>query len=382
MIIVHVLSSFELGGQERVALDLAKAQHEEGDTVMVVSIAPPPDGPIAEQLQKAGVRTMTVPKRRGLDPWLPLRLAAVLLRAGAEIVHTHNPQALIYGAPAGRLAGARVVHTKHGINPDRSRRVWLRRAAARLVDGYVVVTPALARIAADDCDPDRIHVVANGIDTATFVPRPDARSDARRMLDLPQDAWVVGTVGRLAPEKDQALLVAAMAPHLGEGRRLVIIGDGPERSALDAIVRELNAMPYVRMSGTRSDVAHLLSAFDAFALPSRTEGLPLVLLEAMACALPVVATSVGGIPDLVTSGETGVIVPPGDGPALREALLTLAYNPALGRRLGAAARMHVLGRHSALSMARAYGRLYQAARGPAGYGSVFETGANDRAGPP
>ena len=133
-----------LGGQERVALGLATAQHAQGDEVLVVSIAPPPEGPIGRELREAGVRAETLAKRSNLDPSLPLRLAALLGRQGAEIVHTHNPQALIYGALAGRLAGARVVHTKHGINPDRARRVWLRRAAARLVDAYVVVTPALA----------------------------------------------------------------------------------------------------------------------------------------------------------------------------------------------------------------------------------------------
>ena len=159
-------------------------------------------------------------------------MAVLLARQGAEIVHTHNPQALIYGALAGRLAGARVVHTKHGINPDRARRVWLRRAAARLVDAYVVVTPSLARIAIHECDPNRVHVIANGIDTSSFTPRPGDRTDSRRELGLPEDAWVVGTVGRLAPEKDQALLVKAMAPLLGERRRLVIVGEGPERDAL------------------------------------------------------------------------------------------------------------------------------------------------------
>src|SRR5258708_9177090 len=241
MFIAHILSSFDLGGQERVALDLARTQHAHGDQVLVVSIAPGPEGPIGRELREAGVRTETLAKRSNFDPSLPLRLAVLLKRESAEIVHTHNPQALIYGALAGRLAGARVVHTKHGINPDRPRRVWLRRAAARLVDAYVVVTPALARIATHDCDPNRVHVVANGIDTSSFTPRPDTRSDVRRELGLPENAWVVGTVGRLAPEKDQALLVRAMAPLLSDRRRLVIVGDGPERDALRTILPTANA---------------------------------------------------------------------------------------------------------------------------------------------
>jgi glycosyltransferase involved in cell wall biosynthesis len=361
--LAHVLSSFALGGQERVALDLAKAQRAQGDEVLVVSIAPPPEGPIGRELREAGVRTETVAKRPNLDPSLPIRLAMLLAREGADIVHTHNPQALIYGALAGRLAGARVVHTKHGINPDRARRVWLRRAAARLVDAYVVVTPALARIATRECAPNRVHVVANGIDTSTFKPRRGARSHSRRELGLPEDAWVVGTVGRLAPEKDQALLVMAMLPLLSERRRLVIVGDGPERDALRAAIREANAERHVLMTGARSDVPLLLSAFDAFALPSRTEGLPLGLLEAMACELPVVATWVGGVPDLVVPGVTGLLVPPTDALALRSALLALVESPFLARRMGSEGRRHVLARHSVNAMAKAYGQLYQAALG-------------------
>jgi glycosyltransferase involved in cell wall biosynthesis len=372
MFIVHVLSSFDLGGQERVVLDLAAAQRAHGDEVLVVSIAPLPEGSIGAQLRARGVRAETVAKRSHFDPSLPVRLAVHLARAGAEIVHTHNPQALIYGALAGRLAGARVVHTKHGINPDRARRVWLRRAAARLVDAYVVVTPALARIAIHECDPDRVHVVANGIDLTTFTPRPDARNDSRRDLGIPENAWVVGTVGRLAPEKDQATLVKAMAPLLGERGFLVIVGDGPERGALQAVIREANVERHVRMTGVRSDVARLLSALDAFALPSRTEGLPLVLLEAMACELPVVATSVGGIPDLVVSGVTGLLVPPRDAAALRAALRSLMDNPPLGQKLGRAAREHVLAHHSATVMANVYRKLYQASRGRSDLAPILE----------
>jgi glycosyltransferase involved in cell wall biosynthesis len=158
---------------------------------------------------------------------------------------------------------------------------------------------------------------------------------------------------------------------LGERRRLVIVGDGPEREALRAVIRDAKVERYVRLTGTRSDVARLLPAFDAFALPSRTEGLPLVLLEAMASGLPVVATSVGGIPDLVASGVTGLLVPPSDISAMRGALFSLAENPALAHDLGGAAQQRVLALHSVDAMAKAYGLLYQAARRRIDRASVF-----------
>ena len=146
--IVHVLSSFGMGGQECVALDLAKQQRAAGHSVLVVSLAEPPDGPMAERFRAVDVRTATIPKRGpSFDPTLSVRVAQTVSKAGASLLHTHNPQALVYGAPAAALSGARCVHTKHGVNPDSSRRMWLRRAASSLVDAYVAVTPTLARLA-------------------------------------------------------------------------------------------------------------------------------------------------------------------------------------------------------------------------------------------
>ena len=217
-----------------MAAELARAQRDAGHTVVAISLAGDADGPIRETFRAAGVHTIVEKKGRGLDLTLPFRLALRLRLERAQIVHTHNPHALVYGAPASKLANAAAVHTKHGINPDRPRRVWLRRAAGALVDAYVVVTPALAVVAREnrECDPARLAVVANGIDVAVFAPSVDARNRTRTELAIPEDARVVGTVGRLAPEKDQALLVRAMLPLLDARRHLVIVGDGPERDAL------------------------------------------------------------------------------------------------------------------------------------------------------
>src|SRR5687767_5545818 len=117
MSIVHVLSSYGVGGQERVALDLAIGQKARGHRVGVISLAPEPDGAMAKEFADAGIEVDRVPKRGGLDPSLVPRLARVLRKWRAEVVHTHNPLPLIYGAPAARLAGARAIHTKHGVNP-------------------------------------------------------------------------------------------------------------------------------------------------------------------------------------------------------------------------------------------------------------------------
>jgi glycosyltransferase involved in cell wall biosynthesis len=361
MAIAHVLSSFGQGGQERVAVDLARLQRAAGHEVMAISIAPGPEGPVSTAFRAAGVVVETIAKRPRVDPSLPVRLAACLRRHRVDVVHTHNPHALIYGAPAAWLANAVVVHSKHGMNPDRQRRLWLRRAAATLVDAYVTVTPTLAKKALEqgDCDSACLHVVPNGIDVVRFAPDPVRRRAIREELGIPADVWVVGTVGRLAPEKDQALLIDAMAPLLGARRRLVIVGDGADGAALRARIAGIPGREYVHMLGERKDVESILASLDAFALTSRTEGLPLVLLEAMATGLPVLSTAVGGIPDLLEDGVTGFLVPAGQRAPLTDRLASLSTDGALSRRVGAAGRQEVLERHAVDRMAKDYEALYE-----------------------
>jgi glycosyltransferase involved in cell wall biosynthesis len=361
MVIAHVLSSFGLGGQERVALDLAKQQRAAGHNVLVVSLASLPEGPNAENFRTAGIRTETVTKSPGVDASVPVRLGALLRKARVKVVHTHNPHALIYGAPAAMLARASVVHTKHGMNPDSTRRLWLRRVASVLLDACVAVTPALAKVARRnrECDPALLHVIRNGIDMTRFSPRVEARRQVRAELGIPDDAWVVGTVGRLAPEKDQALLVEAMAPLLDQRRHLVIVGDGPEHEALRSRITATWRSEFVHMTGARTDVEQLLAAFDVFALPSKSEGLPLVLLEAMATHLPVVASAVGGIPDAIEHGVTGFLFPAGHREDLRLELVRLLSGPMHARGVGHAARRAVARRYSVQRMAEGYATLYE-----------------------
>jgi glycosyltransferase involved in cell wall biosynthesis len=368
--IAHVLSSFGMGGQERVALDLAKLQREAGHRVLAVSLAPLPEGPTGQAFRDVGVETHTITKHGpSFDPSLAVRLAKYLSGHRTDIVHTHNPHALIYGAPAAALARAACVHSKHGINPDTERRMWLRRAASRMADAYVAVTPSLARVALsnNECDPAHLHVINNGIDTRKFAPDPDARLRARAELGIPDDAWVVGTVGRLAPEKNQGLLIDAMAPMLERRRHLVLVGDGPERADLERRAAGTWRPEFIHFTGARNDTPALMAAFDAFALTSSSEGLPLVLLEAMATRLPVVATAVGGVPDLVQDGVTGYLVDAGDWVGFTKKLIWLSTHAPEALVAASVARRAVLDKHSVEHMARDYENLYRrVARGARG----------------
>ncbi|HKY39149.1 MAG TPA: glycosyltransferase [Polyangiaceae bacterium] len=360
--IAHVLSSFGIGGQERVALDLARQQRAAGHRVLAISLAPAPDGPLAAVFQAADVPTETLPKRGpSVDPSLPMRLSHVLFSHGCDLVHTHNPHALIYGAPAAALAHVASVHTKHGVNPDADRRLWLRRTASRFVDAYVAVTQSLSEIAVEkqECDPERLHVIPNGIDVQRFAPNPEARRRVRAQLGIDQDAWILGSVGRLAAEKNQQLLIDAVAPMLDQRRHLVLVGDGPERSALESRTATTLRSDYVHFLGARDDVQDLLVAFDAFALTSHSEGLPLVVLEAMASELPVVATAVGGLPDVIDDELTGYLVAAGDSVGLMRRFAWLSTRPLQAQRVASCARQLVTERHSLVTMTGAYESLYR-----------------------
>ncbi|WP_437805887.1 glycosyltransferase [Sorangium sp. So ce1078] len=358
--IVHVVSSFQTGGAEQVVVDLAASQRVAGHDVLAVAIAEDPDGPRAEQLRQRGVEVHLVPKCPGFDRTLTARLAALFATKRVMLVHSHNHLALIYAAPAGWLHRVPVIHTKHGVSQDMEGRRWLRSAASAFVDAHVAVSQPTAAVVLGrrEVDPPKLHVVANGIDLSRFAPDPAARARVRAELAIPEDAWVVGSVGRLSPVKNHALLVRAAARSLPRSGRLLLVGDGPERGRLAALAAELGASDRVLFAGERHDVPALLAALDVFALPSLSEGLPLALLEAMATGLPAVATDVGGVATALVDGQTGFLVPSGEVAPLAARLSELQANPALAAQMGRSGRMIALRRYSATRMADRYMDLY------------------------
>lgn len=378
MVIAHLLSSFQIGGQERVALDLAIRQRARGHRVLAVSLAPPPDGPLAAELEAGGIAAHTVPKRGpSIDPTLPMRLAALLRRERVDVVHAHNPQPLIYGGVAAKLAGTTMIQTRHGVARFSERQDWLVRQAARLADASVFVSRELAQ-ALDGAGQTagRSWVIENGVDLDRFHPDPADRAAVRTELGIPLDAQVIGTVSRLAPTKNVPGLLRAARPLLGPRTHLVIVGDGPVRPHLEALLSQVDSASgplsqvdagaddlsqvaaSVHLLGARSDVARVLRGFDVFVLFSQTEGHPMVVLEAMATALPVVATPVGGIPGILEDRETGFLVPVDDEVALKAKLEELLASPETMAEAGRRARRVALERYAADRMVDEYLALY------------------------
>jgi glycosyltransferase involved in cell wall biosynthesis len=277
----------------------------------------------------------------------------------AEVVHTHNPAPMMHAAPAALLARVRRrVHTKHGAN-DYGRGLWAARVIVRTLHALVAVSPQTAAIAREKerVPRKRLHVVPNGIPLRSFRPDDQQRARIRAELGIPPDAFVVGSVGRLASEKDYPRLVSAMAPQLAEGARLVLVGAGAAREEIErSIPAELAR--FVVLTGARRDVASLLAAFDVFALSSLTEGLPLSVPEAMATGLPVVATAVGGLPSVVPE-DCGTLVPKADTAALGRAIERLHRDRDRARAMGRAARNYALQRFSIERMTDAYEHIYR-----------------------
>jgi len=361
--IAHVLPTFGMGGQERVALDLAVGQQRRGHRVMAVSLGEGTEGPLADEFRAHGIRVETRtkwPRKAGVDLSLPPRLAALFRSERVDVVHTHNPQPLIYGAPGGKLAGAATVHTRHGENPDPPLRRLLRRLSGTLADAYVAVSEETADLARRERDArlDKISVIRNGIDLGRFDPARPLAAEARLELGIPEEAWVVGTIGRVVPEKHQALLIEAMRPLCAEGAHVVVVGDGALLPALREKVAALPERASIHLLGTRRDAPRLMQAFDLFAMSSRSEGLPLVILEAMASGLPIVSTAVGGIPNVIDDGKTGLLVPADQADALTAALRRLRDDRALAGRIATAGRALALAEYSADAMVERYLAIY------------------------
>lgn len=361
--VAHVLSSLGMGGQERIALDLATGQAALGHDVVVVSLARPPGGPLAEEFRARGIAILHTPKQRRVDPGTLFRLFSLFRKRPVDVVHTHNPQPLIYASPAARAAGASLVHTKHGMNLASARQMRVRRLSASLADAFIAVSDHTAAVALDarECSQARLHVIPNGIDLSRFGPAPAARAAIRAELGVPRPAHLVGTVGRLSAEKAHRAFLRTVEPLLSEDFHVAIAGDGPEAGALAELARSLSRPASLHLLGPRQDVPNLLAAFDSFALCSAREGLPLVLPEAMACALPVVSTAVGGIPRVVEDGDTGYLVEPGDEAGFRRRLAELAALPELARRLGTRGRERALAEFSAEAMLDRYMHIYRTA---------------------
>lgn len=350
--VVHVLNSTAVGGAETLVLRLATRLQDLGWTVSVVTLRG--EGPLSEAFGAAGIpmTDLAVPESGGL---LALRRAMRrwLDEAQPPLVHTHNVSPLVATALALRARHrTRFVHTKHGRARSRTWRGRLvTRWAARRPDAIIAVSrDAMQRaVEREGFPPARVGLVYNGIDTSQVAVR--SGSWGTRLV----------TVARLEPVKslDVLLRAVALVRTAGHDAALTVIGDGTERPALERLTRELGLETAVTFTGWSRDVGRHLAGADLFVMSSRSEGLSLTLLEAMAAGLPIVATAVGGNPEVVEHGRTGLLVPHGDPAALATAIGEVLGDPERAAAMGRAGRERVMARFSLDAMVEAHLRLYR-----------------------
>ena len=336
--VTHILAPAHVGGLERVVQGLARGHAGRGERVTVIAVLEHGQScQFAEEL--GGAVEMTV-IRAGARAYLKERsLIRAALRAGRpDVVHTHGFRPDVIGGSAARSLGIPVVSTVHGFTGGGWRIELYERLQCRALgsaDAVVAVASDTARRLIERGVPaERIQVIPNGW-TGHDTP-PLERSEARVALGLPRDATVVGWVGRMSSEKAPLLLVRAVERMTDDHRPLVIfIGDGPERATCERAVALAGLGDSVRFVGNVQRAARVFRAFDVFCLTSDTEGTPIALLEAMAAGVPIVATAVGGVPDIL-SDESAWLVEPRDADALARAV-----TEALERRAEADERARV-----------------------------------------
>jgi glycosyltransferase involved in cell wall biosynthesis len=271
-------------------------------------------------------------------------------------------QAHLYGALAARCAGIPVVVlSKHGqffpmgIVSGRLNRRLMRKT--RIVAVSEDIRREMTTWMTPGCPP--VCCIPNGISLAAYQDMP-SRSAARSQLGWPVEEYLIGIVARLSDGKNHTGLLHAHKTLLGRfpRSRLIIVGEGAMRFRIEEAIAELGLSSRVELLGERHDIPQILGALDVFCLPSSTEGMPMTILEAMAARLPVVATRVGGVPDIVRNDETGLLVGAGDSGALAAALIALAGDAALRRKMGEAGRKLLEDRYSLRAALQAYEQLY------------------------
>jgi glycosyltransferase involved in cell wall biosynthesis len=348
MRVVHVHRMRGIGGSERHLLTLLPALAERGVEPLFVGLDDP-DWDARDFYDALRVPAIRIPAPRDLDPLLLLRLARALR---ADVVHTHLVHADLYGAVAARLRGAALVSTKHNDDPFRLGAFrYVERALGRAANRVITITDALHRFTVKEVGlrPDKVETIYYGMDDL-----PAAWGD-NPPDDVPDGARILLAVARLTPQKGIDVAIRAL-PLLSDDTVLVVLGEGPERDVLGRLAHELGVDHRVRLAGRVPDVAAWLRRATLLVHPARWEGFGLGVLEGMLAGLPIVASNVSSLPELVVDGETGILVLPDDPSALALGIASALEQP----HLGAAGRERAHREFSVARMAEQTVALYRA----------------------
>jgi sugar transferase (PEP-CTERM/EpsH1 system associated) len=362
--VLHLITELNIGGAEKALARLLAHLNRDRFTPTVACLYGG-DSPIANEVRALDIPVLDLgmtAKWRWDALW---RLYHLLRREHPMILHTWMIHANVVGRVLGQMVGVPIIITsRRNVNIGGNAREYINRWTASLGDRAIAVCELARQVEIERTGVPSEHVVTiyNGVDVGQFSDSsPQSAAQILKTFGIPTDAPLVGSVGRFRPQKGYADLLVAMkqVKENAPNARLLLVGGGELQADLEAKVLSLGLDGVVTFAGIRADVPEILAVLDVFVLSSLWEGMPNAILEAMAAGLPVVATAVGGTPDVVVDGVTGFLVPPRDPSALAKALATLVRDPDLRRRMGQAGRERVLQHFSVERMVERTQNLYE-----------------------
>jgi glycosyltransferase involved in cell wall biosynthesis len=362
--ICQLLHGLRVGGAEVLAAGMARRFRE---IYRFFFVCLDELGSLGQQLREEGFPVWLLRRQPGIDWRCSWRLAGLLRHERVDLLHAHQYTPFFYGMTARVLCRRPpVLFTEHGRwYPDcpRRKRIMANRLLLERRDRVVGVGQSVRKALIDNegFPSHRVQVIYNGVEIAPFVHARRQRARVRLELGVGGEEYVIMQVARLDALKDHAMAIRALGRVVRQGVKalLVLVGEGPEEPKIRELVQQEKLEAHVRFLGLRTDIPRLLSAADLVWLTSVSEGIPLTLIEAMAIGLPVAATRVGGVQEVIEDGKTGLLVPRGDDAALAEKVLHLANSPLLRREMGEYGRERAQTLFSDQQMHDRYDHLYR-----------------------
>lgn len=359
--VLQVINSLEIGGAERVAANIAANL----DAALYESVIITIDklGPFRSLLDKSGIEYMSLEKGPGNKPSIFFKIAREIKKRKIDIITTHNYGALYYGGVGGWLASVRrVLHVDHARAFPGEKKIISEKLLSRLTYKVIAVSNELKQnlIQYEGIPAEHIDIILNGIDEREYAVDVD-RAEKSREIGISSGKTVLGVCVRLVEEKGLTYLLDALSilKDRQYDFQVIIAGDGPLRGELERKAMSLGLCEQVRFLGARMDINELNKIIDIYVLASLREGLPLCILEAMAAQCAIVATSVGGVPDVISSQDNGLLVPPRQPREMADAIQYLIDNPHIRKGFGQRSYELFKEQYSARKMAEHYSEYYR-----------------------
>lgn len=361
--VFHLIDGLTFGGAETLLRDLAAGLEKRG---YEITVAYSTHGAFVQELENKGIKLKHIPRLGLIDPIFLLRIFAILRQSKPDVVHTHLFKSDFHGRLAARLAGVPVVvSTLHNNDVWANNKIlgYIYGLTALWVDRLIAVSPEVKdfHIQKTFVSPEKITVIQNGVDVEAFSGHNNDAQQARKDFGFTSTQPVFGIIGRLMPQKNVSMFLHAAVEILRSqpDARFLIVGDGELRTKLEAQAKDLGLLPSVIFTGMRKDIPIILNAIDVLVLSSLWEGLPVILLEAMAASRPVVSTAVDGVLGVVEPDVTAILTPKEDASALAKACIKLARDSELRKKMGYQGHQRVLKSYSLSYMIDCIAKLYQ-----------------------